>query len=963
MAVATTYKHTPEQLFTATNDGLDIINKYLPQSIGCDNKKKKFKYREEERTASATLFHNKKHWLVVDHGGETRNAVAVVMDLMGLDFKDALQRLCEEFNLTENNTFFKATVTVKENTKIPLDYYDIKFKDKPCNFDVIGRFIDAQLASEYFFYEVEYYEKVIIKKDSGKPALIKVESNDNFPIFAYTPNSKEWVKLYSPRDTKYKHSYLGSKPERYIHGLQRFKNKVDELNKKIEKENAKGENANTFAIAEIAKEIANLQVFICSGGSDGLNLASLNSNYFPIWFNSEAEQITYKELSQFTEHTHNVFNVPDIDKSGKKYGYELAKKHWNLRSVWLPAEKMVANGKDFRDWLAFYKNADRVAIYQQFENLVTGALKCKFFDEKKGRNGLSFTLNLSNLHYFLNVHNFYTYKIEHKHIDISGEDQIIFIRIEGNIVYKVSPREIRRFCLAYVREKGQHLEVSNKILSSSYFNENHLSGLEDIKLDFTNFDANTQYFFFNNQVAKITNESVELKAHGKFDNYAWNKQIINHTILPEKSFFEYYKDKLNNDRIKITRTDCEFQNYLINASRTYWKKDLEDSFENELEAEKYHNENRFNLNGKNLTEEEQIIQEKHFLNKCFSLGYILHRYKQEDFAKCLYVMDDTPKESDEDTNGRTGKSVMFKGVDKMLQNRFLIDGKNRSITQDRHIFHGLYDTNEYIQIDDADKYLDFKFFYTKITNSIIVNPKNAQPYEIPFEVAPKIVYITNYGMPNMTGSDFGRVLFVSFSDYYHAKTDHYKQERRISHDFNGNNLFQDWDTKQWNNFYNFMLQCCQLYLQHRGKEFQAPQDNITINNLRAGMGDNFEEWANGYFHEDNLDRKIPRKELMNEYADYVGGKASKSAQAFKKALMSFCKIHKYTLNPKEVQGKDGRIKDNVFDVKKQKNTTVECFYIQSKDEVAINENEAEEQSLFDSENVNPNLDLTEEEPF
>jgi hypothetical protein len=309
-------------------------------------------------------------------------------------------------------------------------------------------------------------------------------------------------------------------------------------------------------------------------------------------------------------------------------------------------------------------------------------------------------------------------------------------------------------------------------------------------------------------------------------------------------------------------------------------------------------------------------------------------------------MDDTPKDSDEDANGRTGKSVMFKGVDKLVQNRFLIDGKNRSITQDRHIFHGLYDTNEYVQVDDADKYLDFKFFYTKITNSIIVDPKNSQPYEIPFEDAAKIVYITNYGLPNITGSDMGRILFVSFSDYYHAKTEGYNQERRISHDFGGKNLFQDWDSKQWNLFYNFMLQCVELYLNNRGNEFQAPQDNITINNLRAGMGDNFEEWANSYFHDENLNRKIPRKELMNDYSDYVGGKSAKSSNAFKKALQSFCKIHNYKFNPASQQGKDGRIKDNVFDAKKNKNTTEECFYIESS---AAEKPIATEENLFTKE--------------
>ncbi|WP_130736896.1 hypothetical protein [Flavobacterium sp. J27] len=972
MASTSTYKFTTEELFSNTNGGLDIIFKYLPQSIGCENDKKKFKYRETEKTPSCVLSKKEGIWFVVDFGGKSYSAVSVVMDLIGLEFRDALQHLYAEFNLSENNTFFKATVEVKENTKKDKDYFSIKFKEKYENLNVVGRFLTTETAKEYNFYEVEYYEKVITKKDTGKLALIKVIANETYPIFAYTPNPKEWVKLYCPRDKKYKHSYLGTKPERYVHGLDRFLKKCQALENKIEKEEEKiakarekGEERSLVLVNQLRKDLEQQKVFIATGGSDGLNIASIGNSfkayYNVIWFNSESEQITYSELQQIKQYTKKIYNIPDIDKSGKKYGYDVAKSFWTLKSIWLPADRMTANGKDFRNWLDYYKNADITTITNQFENLIAGALQCKFFDCKIAKNGsATYKINLSNLHYFLNVHNFYSYKIEHKHIDVASEEQLIFIRIEGNIVYKVMPREIRRFCLAYVKEKGQPLDVANMILSTPYFNENHLLGLEDIKLNFQSFDANTQYFFFANQVAKITPEEVELKKHGDFENHAWSKQIIKHTIFKEDKFFKHYKDGLNNDRIEILRKDCQFMNYLMNASRVYWKKELEDSFQNEVEAEKYHNENRFNLNGKNLTEEEQIIQEKHFLNKCFSLGYLLHRYKQEDFAKCLYVMDDTPKESDEDANGRTGKSVMLRGIDKLLQNRFLIDGKNKSITQDRHIFHGLQDTSEYIQIDDADKYLDFKFFYTKITNSIIVNPKNSQPYEIPFDIAPKIVYITNYGMPNMTGSDFGRILFVSFSDYYHAKTEHYQQERRISYDFGGKNLFQDWDKKQWNIFYNFMLQCCQLYLQHRGNEFQAPQDNITINNLRASMGDNFEEWANSYFHEENLNVNIIREDLMQEYSRFVGGKTSKSAKGFKTSLLSFCKINGYTLNPKEMQKKDGRIKINVLNEKTNKTTTKECFFIKTKDAVikfnTPEEEKEPETDLFTKEK-HPNDDL------
>jgi len=947
----TNFKYTPEFLFEHTNGGLDIIHKYIPDSVGCEQSRKKFRLRKNEKTESCVLVKKDNVWFIKDFGDKSYSAISYVMQETGLEFSEALQRLYKEFNLDTDNIIYRATVEVKENTKLADDYFFIKLKDTYSSLDRVGRFITPETAEKYNFFEVEYYEKVITKKDTGKKALIKVIATDHYPIFCYSPNIEEWAKMYCPADTKYKHSYLGKKPERYVHGLQQFLDKCKKITTLITAEENKGDEANFEYIKVLKKDLSEQKLFIATGGSDGLNVASLNNDYNLIWYNSEAEMISYSELKQITQYTYFVYNVPDIDKAGKKYGNECAMMHWDLETIMLPADKMTKNGKDFRNWLDYYKNSSLSTIVFNFENLIATALKCKFFDVKKAKNGAySYKINLSNLHYFLNVHNFYTYKLEHKHIDVATDDQIIFIRIEGNIVYKVTPREIRRFCLAYVKEKGQTLEVANLMLSTPYFNENHLQGLEDIKLNFKNHDANTQYFFFRNQVAKVTADGIKFEKHGNFENFAWNKQIVEHTIFPEASFFQHKKDELGNDRIDLLRSDCEYMNYLVNASRIYWRKELEESFVNEELAKAYHEENKFSLTGSNLNENEHLVQEKHFLNKCFSLGYLLHRYKQEDFAKCLYVMDDTPKDSDEDANGRTGKSVMFKGVDKLLQNRFLVDGKNRSITQDRHIFHGLYDTNEYIQIDDADKFLDFKFFYTKITNSIVVNPKNSQPYEIPFEDAPKIVYITNYGLPNITGSDMGRILFVSFSDYYHAKTEHYKQERRISHDFGGKNLFQDWDSKQWNLFYNFMLQCVELYLNNRGNEFQAPQDNITINNLRAGMGDNFEEWANSYFHDENLNRKIPRKELMNDYSDYVGGKSAKSSNAFKKALQSFCKIHGYTFNPATQQGTDGRIKDNVFDARKNANTTVECFYIEcSTAPIPVATEQPQEEDLFNSD--------------
>lgn len=172
-----------------------------------------------------------------------------------------------------------------------------------------------------------------------------------------------------------------------------------------------------------------------------------------------------------------------------------------------------------------------------------------------------------------------------------------------------------------------------------------------------------------------------------------------------------------------------------------------------------------------------------------------------------------------------------------------------------------------------------------------------------------------------------RLLFVSFSDYYHAHTKDYYEERKPIHDF-GKGFFQEWNEQEWNLFYNFMLQCLHFYLSHPNKEFHAPDDNITINNLRSSIGDSFMEWAEAYFSDENLNTMISRQMMMFHYKDFVGNKSAKSPKSFKKALQNYCDLKGYILNPKELQRADGRIKKNDYNNYGQF-TTVECFYVKS----------------------------------
>lgn len=930
------YKFNTSDLYSATNGGLDILHKYFPDCVGCESSSsKKFKFRANEKTASASLFNKGDKWLIIDFGDKSYDAVSAVISKTGLEFKEVIKNLYAEFGLNGKSVSYSANIEFKENkNNLPQDYFKITTKEHE-NLEYFGRFVTPKIAMQFNVHEIASYEK--ITKTEGK--LMITQATENYPIFCYSNNLDVWAKTYKPAEFKrknakgktvnFKHGYLGTKDDNYIHGLDHLLSAVDEdrINELFEElSRTKGKSAREDLLNEI-KELQVKNVIICSGGSDGLNVASLSDDYYPIWFNSEGQQISYEQYQRINKLCQNFYNLPDIDNSGKKYAYALANKYWNLKTIWLPAHKMGEKGKDFRDWLKYYTNANKSAIKRQFENLMRVALQCNFIDKNdKGRP----QINLANFHYFLNANNYFSFRQSVGYQDKSNEDTSFLVKIDG---YKVSipeASEIRSFCIEYLKDKGADLDKINLIKRSKAFTVNELKNIDSTALNFTNCTANRQFFYFKNGIVDVSYNEVAFSTQNINNRYVWQHKVVDKNFTVDQNYFEYYQDENGNNRVKINDTSCDYMAYLMNGSRVFWRKEIEEQFKTVEAQEKYRKENLFTLNGKGLTEEEHIIQERHFLNKCFAIGYLLHNYKREDFTKFVYIMDDTVKENDDDANGGTGKSLMIRGLKELLS-VFLIDGKDRNLVTNAHLFGGLQVEHDLINIEDGIKGLSFDLLYNKVTSDLEVNPKNKQSYTIPFELAAKFVGTFNYGLSKNRGSDLRRLFFVSFGDYYHAHTDRFNNERKVSDDF-GYSLFQDWDDEQYNKFFNFLMQCCQLYLANRNNEFKAPMDNITINNLKAQIGDNCIEWAEDYFSDESkFNCNLIKKELYSSYVDYVGKKSALGASKWKKALEKYCTLNTYVFNPKNLRNTQGRIMVNSIISGTQKRTTKECFYIEKKE--------------------------------
>lgn len=937
------YKFNPEHLYENTNKGLDIIFKYCPEAIGCENGKKQFKLRQDEDTASASIVEKETCFIVKDFGDKGYNPIELCRYFTGFSFIEALRFLYSEFGLGENVVAIKPVTTFEAATDQPKGWFEIIENTTHSHIDLIGRFVNENIALQYDFISVKSYSFLFFNKKTQLNTICKIEATEHYPIYAYH-FCDDWAKIYQPLDKKYKHSFIGKKPARHVYGLTRlrevYNESLDNIQLDIDKAKKEENDRLEDELTELKLNFKLPAVIICSGGTDGLTVASLG--YDAIWFNSESEQLNFEEYKELKTLCKEVYNLPDIDGPGTKYGYQVAEMFWNLKTIWLPEVIKEHKGKDLRDWVKRYSKSDLKTIQFHFANLITGALKTKFFERNPKTKSVK--IKPSYLHYFLKVKGFYLYYPDKIYANKSNDQEFIFIRIVENIIHQHFPNTIRKFCEKYLIEKGQPVEVIDIVKSTTAFTDKNLMSLDSTTLNFSTYDAESQTFFLKNNFATVTAEGIVLKPYKDLKTHVWSDKILKYNIMPCQPFFKVEKDENGVEKLTILSKECEYMNFLINTSRTSWRKELEIQFEGKSIEEKkaYHDTNRFEISSPYLTDEENAIQEQHFKSKLFAIGYLLHKYKRQSFARMVYIMDDMQKESEDERNGGSGKSLILKGIDCLLPKRVVIDGMLQNLLSNPFILGEVTKENDYILLEDLAEHYPIEPYYNWITGSLNINPKFKQGFELNFFDAPKIAVTRNFGLKGNLASSLRRILFLSTSDYYHNIAERYNEERRVSHDFNKDLLLWDEKSTQPTIHYNFLMQCLQYYLQNREAEILAPENNIHKNNLAASFGDAFKDWAEGYFSETQiiaddlgidqvftgtLNEYVLREEMQNSYKNYAG-KFAKTAPKFKSALKDYCKMKNWTFNPKEKQGSDGLIKKAVID-EKGKRQTKEHFFIVS----------------------------------
>lgn len=946
---------TPEKLYAATSCGLDILALHYPGVREAAASKKPFKARPGERTPSASvkLFKTKQGysvWKITDFGDEGRavDPIAVHMRETRLNFPEAVLDLAQMFNVTDeiNRSINRPDIRKQPASPEQVDgetYWEIdqEFTKEECK--VMGPRVTADHLKALHWYRVNVLISV-----KNREAVYKY-SNERYPIFIrecwFTDSEgkrDKFYKIYEPlnadKQWRFQYQPKGKKPQSYVNGLFELAAKWTEFNEREEKA-FKSDPANED---KNYKEQKLPEAVICSGERDALCVRSLG--YYPIWFNSETYQVSEEEWKQINRYVSVVYNIPDIDATGRLKGTELALRFIDLHTIWLPSwlsnyrDNRGKPRKDFRDWMELRKEKS------DFRGLLELAIPAKFWhttkQEKSGK--LKYSIDVSCLHEFLKLNGFYTLRNKHA----PGTQ---FVRIEGNIVKLVTPKEIRDFVLSWAIDTTRPRELRNLILTTQTLSAASLETLTETDPDFTNYTESSQFFYFPTFAVEVTGKEI-IRYDNRtavIDRYVWEENVIDHNIRFLPDMFEithpegcYESEDFD---IKVLPHESNYFKYLINSSRIYWRKELEQNLADlpPEEAEQYLKENRFNIAGPGLTAAEIQEQKQCLINKIFTIGFMMHRYKSESRAWAPFVMDNVVGENDQ-CNGRSGKSFMFRALSNFT--RWLkLSGRNPKLLENQFAFEQVSKHLGIVVVDDCNEYLPFDQFYDNITSDITINAKNVSAYTLTFNDAPKFAFTTNYVPKEFGGSSVGRMLFVVFSDYYHQRTEDndYLETRQIRTDFNKDLFGSNYTEAEWEADINFILQCVRFYLSVASLpvKIEPQMGNIIFRKYLRDMSDNFREWAEGYFaidengNGDNLNCEIIREKAYEDYKRFSG--VSKiTMQRFSKQLKGFCFTCDYIdcMNPEELHTSGGRILRRIEDPISHKKVQKEMIYLRTKQE-------------------------------
>lgn len=377
----------------------------------------------------------------------------------------------------------------------------------------------------------------------------------------------------------------------------------------------------------------------------------------------------------------------------------------------------------------------------------------------------------------------------------TSQQDYIFIRIINNLVEQIDMATIKGVLMNYVIK---HADISVKRAFERQINflasQHNMELLEPKEIPFFSDKRDEAHFFFKDAIIRVKKgcDNLQVIEYNSFEHPVWKSRII------------------ARDCPKKNDGESEFKQFLNNVFR-------EDA-------------------------SRQLIMQ--------SIGYLLHDNRNRSFTPAIILSDNNIAD---DSQGGTGKGIIVQALQQFLK----IAREDGKTFDPRRVFsyQNIDLDTRLLFIDDAKKHFSLEALFSMLTEGFIIEKKNKQSFELPFEQSPKVIITTNFAIKGDGESHKRRRVD-------NALDDHYNSERTPSKEFE-HMLFSDWGTEEWERFDIFMLICVQEYLDQGVR--RIPNTNLERKRLRIETHIDFEDWL------DRLGRNEwhQKNELLNSWREEI----------------------------------------------------------------------------------------------
>ena len=447
--------------------------------------------------------------------------------------------------------------------------------------------------------------------------------------------------------------------------------------------------------------------------------------------------------------------------------------------------------------------------------------------------------------------------------------------LQQNNFFKYFPTDSNTFTFIKI-EQNLVEETSEKRIKD--FVLEHLLSREDIGFQPYDYMASNNKYFQSDFLSFLESSEISIKED------------------TQTECFLYYKNCV----VKVTDESIETIDYL-DLDGFVWKRQIIDR---EYESYDHHNavfrKFLWLISGKDSDKYNSFKS---------VIGYLLHSFKTSANNKAIIFNDETISEN---PNGGSGKGLFWNALSQ-TKKVSSIDGKTFEFTKS-FPYQTVSTDTQILVFDDVKKNFNFESLFSLITEGITLEYKGQDAIKLPVQQSPKILITTNYTIGGVGGSFERRKFEVEMSDYFsykHTPLDEF-----------GHLLFDDWDSKEWLMFDNFMINCVQYYLQNGLTKHDFK--NLEVRKFIKNTSFEFYEWSkpDAEGRNENIDFNIRCQKgtyyesFINEYPDFKTYKLSQ--KRFKQWLEHYCKFYGHTYDEGnsngqrwfEIKNEGAPIKDN-----------------------------------------------------